>query len=275
MGLLYGPPFGVSTRDFVCEGFDTNQFSSCRVPFQSYFNLYDGILTERRSPSWPDGGEVRFATTRFPIPLIPSPVPYQVDIIEYVNTDQANQYTLHTGSKATCRMGSGARFDGTPLGTECRSGNGSNNGCGIRDFDGTAGAPFNAGAGGVVAMLWDETQLSFWRFARAEIPQDIHDGNPDPDCWGTPIALWTDESCDIENSFHDMERTSHQSRYHEHDGENAPPFDQWLLTSQFVATGLDLLTTTADSQELARRPLQIRLTTTVRFFFPPCDRGLL
>lgn len=54
-------------------------------------------------------------------------------------------------------------------------------------------------------MLWDETELSFWMFPRDEIPQDIQDRSPDPDSWGTPIARWTDQSCDIQNAFQDMQ----------------------------------------------------------------------
>jgi hypothetical protein len=105
-------------------------------------------------------------------------------------------------------MDPGAKFDGNPLGTECLSGAGSNAGCAIRDFDGTAGAPFNAGGGGVVAVLWDDSQITFWRFARGEIPQDVRNGLPNPDGWGTPIAHWADESCDIENAFRDMQSPS-------------------------------------------------------------------
>lgn len=55
-------------------------------------------------------------------------------------------------------------------------------------------------------MLWDETELSFWMFSREEIPQDIQDRCPDPDGWGTPVARWTDQSCDIQNAFRDMQR---------------------------------------------------------------------
>jgi hypothetical protein len=109
-----------------------------------------------------------------------------VDIIEHVNNDRSNQYTLHTGSQATCNMDPGAKFDGNPLGTECLSGAGSNAGCAIRDFDGTAGAPFNAGGGGVVAVLWDDSQITFWRFARGEIPQDVRNGRPQPGWLGDP-----------------------------------------------------------------------------------------
>lgn len=105
-------------------------------------------------------------------------------------------------------MDPGAGFDGNPMGTECLSGAGGNAGCGIRDFDGTAGAPFNAGDGGVVAMLWDDSQITIWRFARGKIPQDVRNGRPNPDSWGTPIAHWADESCDIPNAFRDMQSAS-------------------------------------------------------------------
>ena len=174
-------------------------------------------------------------------------------------------------------MDPGAGFRGNPLGTECRSGAGSNAGCAIKDFDGTAGAPFNAGTGGVVVMLWDKTQLSFWRFARGKIPQDIHGGHPNPDSWGTPIAHWTNKSCDIENAFRDMQRASRPRRSLEHDVENSflPGFSQWLSTSPFVVIGLDPLTTAVASRELARTPSQTHLTTTVRFFSHPHDHHLL
>ena len=145
---------------------------------------------------------------------------HQVDIIEHVNNDQANQITLHTGSEAVCKIGPAANFDGDVLGNDCRSGAQSNNGCGIKASSGSAGAPFNAGGGGVIVTLWDETELSFWMFARDKIPQDILDGCPDPDSWGTPTASWTNQSCDIQNAFRNMQRMLSQSRSLECDAEN-------------------------------------------------------
>ena len=197
-------------------------------------------------------------------------MPHQVDIVEYVNTDRTNQYTLHTGSEAACNMNPGANFYGNTLGTQCRSGAGSNTGCGIRDFDGSAGAPFNAGGGGVFVLLWDATQLSFWRFARDEIPQDIYDGCPNPDGWGTPVAQWTNDSCDIKNAFRDMQRMYRPFRSLEHDTKShiLCSSHQWLSISPFVVTGLDLLITVATSQELARTPSQTHPTTTVRLSSP-------
>jgi hypothetical protein len=135
-----------------------------------------------------------------------------------------NQYTLHTGTSGDCKLdpnvgsrytnedGTQARsFLGTPLGLECQSSGAGNAGCGINDFDGSAGAPFNSAGGGVFAMLWDTTQISIWRFERNQIPQDIQSGNPNPDTWGTPVAYWSNQSCDIANAFHDHSSTFYSS----------------------------------------------------------------
>ena len=194
----------------------------------------------------------------------------QIDIVEYVNNDRSNQYTLHTGSEAVCKLDPGANFDGSPLGTECLSGAGSNTGCGIKDFDGTAGAPFNAGGGGVVVLLWDNTQITLWRFARAKIPQDIHSGRPNPGGWGTPIAHWTSQSCDIENAFRDMQSMSRPVRSIGYEIENRVPSlsFQWLSTSLFAVTGLDPFSTAMGFRELAQTPSRTRPTMIVRFLTP-------
>ena len=54
----------------------------------------------------------------------------------------------------------------------------------------------------------------------------------------------------------------------------SPPSRQWSSTSPSVVTGLDLLTTAAASQELARTPSQTRLTMTVRLPPPLYDYRL-
>jgi len=140
----------------------------------------------------------------------------EIDILEYVNDASTNQITLHTGTNANCKLDPGvaARYKnedgsqpkcylGNTLGLECMSSNGNNAGCAVSDFQGTAGAPFNAAGGGVKAMLWDDSQITVWSFSRDQIPQDIHDGNPNPDTWGTPVAFWSSNSCDIANAFRD------------------------------------------------------------------------
>lgn len=72
-------------------------------------------------------------------------------------------------------------------------------------------------------MLWDETELSFWMFSREETPQDIQDGCPDPDSWGTPIARWSNQSCDIQKAFRDMQCTLHPVRSLKYGVENPFP----------------------------------------------------
>jgi hypothetical protein len=147
-------------------------------------------------PEWPSGGEI--------------------DIVEYVNTATVNQYTLHTGAGPNCQLnpnvGASYRNEdgsqpksylGNTLGTQCLSSGGSNAGCAVSDFQGSAGSPFNSAGGGVFAMLWDDSQISVWRFDRNQIPQDIQNGNPNPDTWGVPIAFWSSQSCDITNAFRD------------------------------------------------------------------------
>jgi len=144
----------------------------------------------------------------------------QIDIVEYVNTDKFNQYTLHTGSRGVCRTNPNVgpkyksangtmdkSFLATPITTECKSSPSNNAGCAFTDVEGSAGTSFNTAAGGVFAMLWDNTHIAIWRFERSKIPQDIQDGDPNPEAWGTPAALWSDESCDIAASFRDLSRT--------------------------------------------------------------------
>lgn len=151
-------------------------------------------------PQWPNGGEI--------------------DIVEFVNDYTVNQNTLHTGANAVCQSNpnvgplnkgmnatnttSTKSFTGNLISTECLSSGSNNNGCAFTDEQGSAGHPFNLAAGGVFATLWDDTQISVWRFSRDQIPQDIQNGNPCPDSWGTPVSLWTSDSCNIAASFKNL-----------------------------------------------------------------------
>jgi hypothetical protein len=148
-------------------------------------------------PNWPNGGEI--------------------DIVEFVNEYTTNQNTLHTGTNGVCtsnpnvgplyKSANGTAtqsFTGNLVSTQCLSSGSNNNGCAFTDGEGSAGHPFNVAAGGVFATLWDDTQISIWRFERNQIPQDIQNGNPNPDSWGTPVALWSNDSCNIAASFQDL-----------------------------------------------------------------------
>lgn len=135
-------------------------------------------------------------------------------MIEGVNTNKQNQYTLHSGAGCTldktptALASSSANateaFTGNVLGTTCESSNGNNAGCAIQDADATSfGHGFNMAYGGVFAHLWDSTGIAIWHFTRAEIPADITAGSPDPSTWPSPSALFSSSSCDIASHFYE------------------------------------------------------------------------
>lgn len=96
-----------------------------------------------------------------------------MDIIEYVNEPDHNQYTLHSSSECTLDKTAKSRYSSTSndstataflgdiLGTQCQSSNGANAGCAFTDTkNASAGSAFNKASGGVFAHLWDNTQVS-------------------------------------------------------------------------------------------------------------------
>ncbi|XP_006461842.1 hypothetical protein AGABI2DRAFT_178839 [Agaricus bisporus var. bisporus H97] len=143
-------------------------------------------------PAWPTGGEI--------------------DVFEGVNNQATNQYTLHTSKGCTSSQGS-IKPTGKVSNKQCATINGDNTGCGFIDpNESSYGAGFNAAGGGVFAHLWDQSGIKIWHFARNEIPQDIQaisdygaatTGSPNPDSWGTPVAFWSPDTCDMGSHFHD------------------------------------------------------------------------
>lgn len=148
-------------------------------------------------PNWPNAGEI--------------------DVIEGVNSNPTNQYTLHSGAAGSgCKLDKSPKalqttavnatgaFTGHVLGDVCESSNTNNAGCAISDTDERSfGHGFNMAYGGVFAHLWDSTGIAMWHFARDEIPSDITAGNPDPSTWPTPAALFSSAGCDIAANFYD------------------------------------------------------------------------
>jgi len=125
-------------------------------------------------PNWPNAGEI--------------------DIIEAVNGATTNQMTLHTDPG--CTQSSTEAISGLVLSTDCDANIDSNSGCGITDPDTTSsGAGLAQAGGGVFAMLWDGSGVQIWHFARANVPDDINNGNPTPGDWGEPKAQWSSGTC--------------------------------------------------------------------------------
>jgi len=72
-----------------------------------------------------------------------------------------------------------------------------NSGCGVLEWSRASYGPyFDSIGGGVFAMKWDENGIAIWSFYRAAVPQDIVEGSPTPERWGTPSAVLEPDSCD-------------------------------------------------------------------------------
>jgi len=123
-------------------------------------------------PNWPYGGEI--------------------DIIEGVNQQTADQTTLHTSYGCTNSQNF-TLYSGIPTGAgdDC-----NNNGCGIVAEHGTFGAPFNKAQGGVFALEWTENYIQNFFWEREYVPMGILLDTPDPSNWGEPYAYFElGESC--------------------------------------------------------------------------------
>jgi hypothetical protein len=141
--------------------------------------------------NWPAGGEI--------------------DIIEGTQNATANQSTLHTlpGCNLDTSFQSSdsqtAGFDaftGEVASTVCDASVDSNTGCGIKYSDPESyGFGLNSAGGAVYATLWNDDGIRIWHFARANVPADITDQNPNPDSWGAPEAFFSTDSCPMSQYF--------------------------------------------------------------------------
>jgi hypothetical protein len=130
-------------------------------------------------PNWPQAGEI--------------------DILEGVHNQPKNQYTLHTAIPCDLPLGAkGIDAKGNLIWHDCQSYPTDNRGCGFSDPGGNSyGASFNAAGGGVFAHEWNSDHIKIWFFSRPQIPDDIKAQKPNPSSWGTPVAAWPAQFCDI------------------------------------------------------------------------------
>jgi len=117
-------------------------------------------------PNWPSGGEI--------------------DIIEGVNTDSADQTTLHTNPGCTMASEDRSKFSGNLVNADCQG----NTGCGIKTGTGSYGASFNSHQGGVFAMEWTANFIQTFYWPRGSAPADITSNSPNPAGWGKPYAYF-------------------------------------------------------------------------------------
>ena len=131
----------------------------------------------------------------------------EIDIMEGVNSYEANQMTLHT--TYGCDVASASGYAGSLVTPDCNVYNASqpgNAGCGVRSTDPqTFGALFNENYGGVYATEWTSSYIKIWFFPRDNIPSDILAGGPVPSqAWGLPQANF-EGSCNFDDHFQNMQ----------------------------------------------------------------------
>jgi len=110
----------------------------------------------------------------------------EIDIVEGVNTNSANQMTLHTG--AGCNMDNSFRnMSGKILSVDCDAFDNGNSGCGVQATNpGSYGTGFNALGGGAYVMELTNNGVKIWFFAHKDLPFDIRSNSPDPNHWRIP-----------------------------------------------------------------------------------------
>ncbi|CAD6916401.1 unnamed protein product [Tilletia controversa] len=128
----------------------------------------------------------------------------EIDIIEGVGGMNRNKYSIHT--TAGCRVVQdqmimhAAKLTG---GQNCDAEATSDEGCAISGTqNGDFGVEYNANHGGVHVLDWHhKTGIRIFFFPRGSIPQDIEDGHPEPNSWGSPRAAWPATHCPPDQFF--------------------------------------------------------------------------
>ncbi|BGP48012.1 hypothetical protein JCM10450v2_003882 [Rhodotorula kratochvilovae] len=137
-------------------------------------------------PDWPAGGEI--------------------DVLEGVHNDPANQITLHTVD-SDCKLTEGVDVTGTlvPANNDCNANVNGNTGCSYAETaENSYGEGFNNAGGGVFATSFTADAIEQWFWSRPDVPENIAGGSPDKATWGKPSASWPSSGCDIGKYFKDQ-----------------------------------------------------------------------
>jgi hypothetical protein len=173
---------------------------SVRINTKKMYTTYTSVIDVRHMPEgngvwpafwtvgadWPNGGEL--------------------DIIEGVNNDSNNLMSLHTSDGCT-QPKKGRKMSGDPAYHDCNArGAKGNQGCGVRSASEKSFGPnFNSNGGGWYATERTENYIKVWFWARddEDVPADVRDntGNVGPDNWGTPVALFVSDNCELDKKF--------------------------------------------------------------------------
>jgi len=127
----------------------------------------------------------------------------EYDVIEGVNVQVRSSTTLHTsercdqsevvaGEDMTGRWAAGSS---SARASNCyvhAPGQYKNQGCVQEGPEDSMGPGFNQGGGGTYAAEWAPRRGYFrtWFWPRGQVPDDVRQGAPTPDAWGTPFSFF-------------------------------------------------------------------------------------
>ncbi|KLO18259.1 hypothetical protein SCHPADRAFT_845310 [Schizopora paradoxa] len=172
----FGRPSVMMTSNYQLSSGNLLLFDAVHLPFGC--SVWPAFWSQGQV--WPDDGEI--------------------DILEGVNLQKNNRFSLHTlnGCKHPDASSALSSLEtGSLVSTDCFNQTNFNQGC-IVEVPTTAsyGADFASAGGGVYAMLWNDTGISLWFFQRSNIPSDLPTDNPNPSAWPLPTAWYPTSSCD-------------------------------------------------------------------------------
>ncbi|KAJ7885744.1 hypothetical protein B0H14DRAFT_2698893 [Mycena olivaceomarginata] len=159
-------------------------------------------------------------TSRFKCSVWPSlftqgqvwPAQGEIDIIENVNLETNNRFSLHVGddncvqptSIASNQTGTISTASGSISNCTVTPATGQNTiGCVTTETKPNSfGSGFATQGSGVYAMSWDTSGIAMWYFPRASVPSNIGGTDaPDPTTWGKASAWYPAASCDPTKAF--------------------------------------------------------------------------
>ncbi|OWZ34631.1 hypothetical protein LQV05_001148 [Cryptococcus neoformans] len=136
-----------------------------------------------QGPNWPAGGEI--------------------DISEGINLRSNNMVALHT-TGGTCTISNSSSMSGSITYDNCDISQNSDSGCTVNDTNTDSyGAGFAAAGGGVFVAEWATDGIRVWFLTRDAVPDSlgVSASSIDTSTLGEPVALYSSETCDVQNLF--------------------------------------------------------------------------
>lgn len=154
-------------------------------------------------PDWPNQGELDIVEVRT-LPLFRASPPRRLMLGQGANDATPNLSSLHTSTG--CTQPASRDMRGSPGSLDCDAFAPGNVGCGVHtDGPASYGPDFNAAGGGWFAIERTPNYIKMWYWSRGDgaVPAEVRDGasGVNPDNWGQPTGLWTNEQCPLADKF--------------------------------------------------------------------------